>query len=139
MDTVIGLEAITREDVEIAGGKGANLGELIKVGFPVPPGFVVTAQAYREFLDALSNEELGQSEIRDVILKTPLPEHVDRALADHHRRLKPEFKRQFVYAVRSSATAEDLGDASFAGQHDTYYYVTECDLGDMVRQCWASL
>ena len=140
MNTVIGLEAITREDVEIAGGKGANLGELIREGFPVPPGFVVTASAYQQFVDAISDETpCPPADMRALILESLLPDTLQAAIFKHHQQMQSKFNRTFVYAVRSSATAEDLADASFAGQHDTYYYVTEENLSEMVRKCWASL
>ena len=108
------LGDLGRDDLETAGGKGANLGELIRAGFPVPPGFVVTTEAYRAgtITDALRAElaaayaELGRPAV----------------------------------AVRSSATAEDLAEASFAGQQDTYLNVRGEDaLVEAVQGCWASL
>lgn len=139
MNRVIGLSTITRNDVEVAGGKGANLGELIHEGFPVPPGFVVTADTYSDFVRGWDFESLSPEDIRNRILNEPLPEEVEASIQTEHERLVPRFSRDFVYAVRSSATAEDLGDASFAGQHDTYYYVSADHLPQMVKKCWASL
>jgi pyruvate,water dikinase len=104
------LDEVGGGDVALAGGKAANLGELVRGGFPVPPGFVVTTAA------ALESD-------------------VEAAIAGAYRELGSP-----VVAVRSSATAEDLPDASFAGQHDTYLHVQgEADLLDAVRRCTDSL
>ena len=139
MKLVIGLEHTTREDIDLAGGKGANLGELIQQSFPVPPGFVVTAQAYESIVNGWPLSDLSPDEIRSRIHSEPLPTAITDAIQQHHYQLAPRFTREFVYAVRSSATAEDLSDASFAGQHDTYYYVNQNNLAHMVKKCWASL
>src|SRR5262245_20590337 len=96
------------------GGKGANLGELTRAGFPVPAGFCVTTAAYREFLRASGELDALQA--------------------------WREFGTEHAYAVRSSATAEDLPSASFAGQQDTFLNVRgKAKLLDAVRRCWASL
>ena len=146
--SLIGLDQISQEHLNTAGGKGANLGELIKQGFPVPPGFVVTAQEYAAFLDGLdipanddipADTEAFLADIRTKILATPLNESLLDEIKRHHEILAATRPSDLVYAVRSSATAEDLADASFAGQHDTYYYVTADSIGLMVKKCWASL
>lgn len=143
MTRVIGLNSISRDQVHVAGGKGANLGELIQQGFPVPPGFVVTAEAYREHVKDwdLANQTPGHThrQIRQQIIDQQIDSNLEADLQQHHRQLSQTIPREFVYAVRSSATAEDLGDASFAGQHDTYYYVTSDQIPEMVKKCWASL
>ncbi len=146
--SLIGLNQISQEHLSTAGGKGANLGELITQGFPVPPGFVVSAEEYAAFLDGLdipSNDDIPAdtaaflADIRTRILATPLDEPLLKEITRHHEQLAATRSSDLVYAVRSSATAEDLADASFAGQHDTYYYVTAESIGLMVKKCWASL
>ncbi|SER32522.1 PEP/pyruvate-binding domain-containing protein [Microlunatus flavus] len=118
MGVVGSLEEFGRGDVALAGGKGANLGALVRAGFPVPPGFVVTTEAYRA-------DHAGGT------LGEPVRAAVLAAYADLGRP---------PVAVRSSATAEDLEGASFAGQQDTYLNVRGDDaLLDAVRRCWASL
>ena len=115
MGVVGTLEEFGRGDVAVAGGKGANLGELVRAGFDVPPGFVVTTEAYDP------GGTLGDG-VREAVL------------AAYDRLGRPPV------AVRSSATAEDLAEASFAGQQDTYLNVRGDDaLLDAVRRCWASL
>ena len=153
------LEDVRSTDIETVGGKGASLGELTAAGLPVPPGFVVTADTYRTFLETAGiDEELfggldvdpdddtglaaAASQARELITETPLPESVREEIITAYRSVGGETDDQpsepFV-AVRSSATAEDLPDASFAGQHGTYLNVTENDLITRVKACWASL
>lgn len=150
---VLSLDEVAAGDAGVVGGKGANLGELLRNGFPVPPGFVVCADAYARFLEVL---DLG-AELRKLhsappremaqhcaIIRERLEnEELSRELADlifaAHDRLIEDRGRPIVCAVRSSATAEDLGAASFAGQHGTYYYVDAAHLLQKVRQCWGSL
>jgi pyruvate,water dikinase len=139
MNKVLGLDAVSKQSINLAGGKGANLGELIREGFPVPPGFVVTAECYSALVSSWPLTELSPAEIRDRIMAADLESQTLLELSKHHDLLSSRMGREFVYAVRSSATAEDLGDASFAGQHDTYYYVTKENLAHMVKKCWASL
>ena len=136
------------------GGKGANLGELTRAGFPVPPGFCVTTAAYRDFvqtsgaldalldsLDRVTYEDLDTigtlgARVREHLETLAIPAGVRRAVLAAWR----EFGTQHAYAVRSSATAEDLPSASFAGQQDTYLNVRgEEKLLQAVRRCWASL
>jgi len=144
---VHGLDEVGAEFLESAGGKGANLGELIRQGFPVPPGFVVGADEYGHFIDTLnlpSNDDIPEDteafleSLRGQLLDTALSEDllasIDKYLTNIH-----EAHPDAVFAVRSSATAEDLADASFAGQHDTYYYVEPAQVALMLRKCWASL
>jgi pyruvate,water dikinase len=136
------------------GGKGANLGELTRAGFPVPPGFCVTTAAYRDFvgasgaldalldaLDRVKPEDLGEisalgGRVREHLRARSIPDGIRSAVLAAWRALG----REHAYAVRSSATAEDLPSASFAGQQDTYLNVRgEEPLLDAVRRCWASL
>lgn len=132
-----------------AGGKALNLGVLDRAGFPVPPGFCVTTDAYglaaaapevRVAIDALVAAAPGDRtdhavRVRDALAAAPPPEPVAAAVADAYRDLGAG-----VVAVRSSATAEDLPYASFAGQQDTFLGITGEDaVLDAVRRCWASL
>jgi pyruvate,water dikinase len=136
------------------GGKGANLGELTRAAFPVPPGFCVTTAAYLDFvrtssdldalldaLDRVTHEDLGTigtlgARIREHLEALPVPAGIQSAVLAAWR----EVGTQHAYAVRSSATAEDLPSASFAGQQDTYLNVRgEEPLLAAVRRCWASL
>ena len=136
------LADVGRGDLAVAGGKGANLGELTRAGVPVPPGFVLTTAAYRTYVDRSGiGDEILASVTRDdaaarirFLFTAPIPE----ALADELRAARAELGP--AVAVRSSATAEDLADASFAGQQDTFLNVNGDDaVLDAVRRCWASL
>jgi pyruvate,water dikinase len=141
-------EAASIDDV---GGKAASLIELQQASFPVPPGFVVTTDAYRQFLDSADIDdamagldvdptddaavtEAGER-IQERLMETPIPDEIEAEIFEAYDEMDDE---PFV-AVRSSATAEDLPDASFAGQQDTILNVDRSDLLDAVRQCWASL
>jgi pyruvate,water dikinase len=153
------LEDVRSTDIETVGGKAASLGELTAAGLPVPPGFVVTADTYRTFLETAEiGEELfagldidpddakglatAASRARELLTETPLPESVREDIITAYRSLgvdtNDQTNKPFV-AVRSSATAEDLPDASFAGQHGTYLNVTEKRLITRIKACWASL
>ncbi|MCB9755131.1 MAG: phosphoenolpyruvate synthase [Myxococcales bacterium] len=133
------------------GGKGLNLARMTALGLPVPPGFVITTAAYRLVAagasldhDALRRVGAGDVEgarregarARAALREAPLPDALARAIVAAWRRAGPEH----AYAVRSSATLEDLAEASFAGQQDTYLGVRgEDELLRRVRDCWASL
>jgi len=150
---VLSLEEIGAEDIDAVGGKGASLGELTGAGLPVPPGFVVTAGTYRTFIEEAGiDEELFETVDVDVEDSDALSEAAGRAQELILNAAFPESLREEVLgtyselgdgeafvAVRSSATAEDLPDASFAGQQETYLNVTADDLLQRVRECWASL
>ena len=147
------LEDIRADDIGSVGGKGASLGEMTDAGLPVPPGFVVTADTYRSFIeDTGIDEELFEvvdvdaedsaalaeagSKAKELILETEMPESIRTEVLAAYDDL--EDGEAFV-AVRSSATAEDLPDASFAGQQETFLNITREDLLDRVKRCWASL
>ncbi|MFD1586798.1 phosphoenolpyruvate synthase [Halorientalis brevis] len=149
---VLWLDEIGADDLESVGGKAASLGELTAAGLPVPPGFVVTAGTYRRFIedtgideelfeavdvDADDSKALAEAEARakELILETEIPEDLKEEILASYEEVGDE---AFV-AVRSSATAEDLPDASFAGQQETFLNVTGEDLLDRVKRCWASL
>src|SRR5215203_1159056 len=142
---VVALEQLGRDDLVRAGGKGANLGELIRAGFPVPGGFAVTTAAYDGFVThnrlgetiaRAVREQQGGADIRSAFEAAPIPPEIERAILAAYRKLgevRP-------VAVRSSATAEDLPGAAFAGQQDTFLNVMgEQALLNAVRRCWASL
>ncbi len=158
---VLWLEEVTKDDVVLVGGKNANLGEMIRAGIPVPPGFAVTAYAYKYFLDSTG---LGEkiyamlrdldvndkkaldettSKIRQMIKETPMPPEVEAAIRNAYRELASRLNidpSKLRVAVRSSATAEDMPEASFAGQQETYLNVYGEDaVVKRVKDCWASL
>ena len=122
------------QDLALAGGKGANLGELIRAGFPVPDGFVITTDAYAAAASAASIDPTDPIAARARLMEMAVPPEVATAVRDAYRALGGRV------AVRSSATAEDLPEASFAGQQDTILDVdSEAALLNAVRRCWASL
>jgi len=148
-DYVIWLKESGMDDVETVGGKNASLGEMISnlssLGVDVPGGFATTAHAFREFLsqsglsDKINSKltsldvddvnELAKagSEIRQWVNDTPLPEKLQQAITAAFKQMTEEAGGDFSVAVRSSATAEDLPDASFAGQQETYLNVNGLD------------
>jgi rifampicin phosphotransferase len=141
MKTVAPLGDLGRDDVATAGGKAANLGELVRAGFPVPNGFVVTTEAYATAIQPLDlniPERIAAGEaasIRADIEGAPMPAELRTEIANAYAALGT-----VPVAVRSSATAEDLPGAAFAGQQDTYLNVVgEAALIDAVRRCWGSL
>jgi len=139
---VVNFDALRMTDVEHVGGKNASLGEMIsqlsKAGIRVPGGFATTAQAYREFLshggldvrieellktlDADDTDQLAKygTQIRQWIVDTPFPKSLETEIEAHYKKLVPDGSGELTVAVRSSATAEDLPDASFAGQQETF-------------------
>jgi RHS repeat-associated protein len=157
VDAVRGFERLSRADVEFAGGKGANLGELTAAGLPVPPGFVIGAPAYAAFCDGSGlRERIGErlaavdvedtaeleraaEEVRRMVESEPLPGRLEHEVAAAYERLAGE-QRDAAVAVRSSATAEDTESASFAGMNETLLNVRGPDaVLDAVRRCWSSL
>ncbi|KJL42563.1 PEP/pyruvate-binding domain-containing protein [Microbacterium trichothecenolyticum] len=137
---VVDLAELSVADLATVGGKAANLGELIRAGFDVPPGFCVTTAAYRRAVRGSAVESgtiTDAAAARAAVLEAPFPYEVARAVREAYDRLAP---RAGAVAVRSSATAEDLPGASFAGQQDTYLDVAGVDdVLDAVHRCWASL
>ncbi|MBQ8093066.1 MAG: phosphoenolpyruvate synthase [Clostridia bacterium] len=142
---IVPFKDIRRTDVATAGGKGANLGEMVSAGIPVPDGAVLVADAYELFMqengidpDMLSgkDEEDTSQMIRSRILQADIPQKIRDEICAFYRSLGAGAR----VAVRSSATAEDLEDASFAGQQETYLNVSsEAMLLYSVRACYASL
>lgn len=156
MKKIVDVTELRVTDIPIVGGKGANLGELTRAGFPVPNAFVLTTAAYDYFLDQSKimdkvNKELGSIDkksdktltdasvrIRKIFETCEIPADLKEDIIENYNKLFS--KKQGFVAVRSSATAEDLPDASFAGQQETFLNVSgEADLFDKVRKCWSSL
>ena len=157
MKKIVDVNELRVTDIPIVGGKGANLGELTMAGFPVPNAFVLTTAAYDYFIEKSKifdfiNDELASIDrssdqslvdaskrIRDAFESFEIPKDLMDDIVKNYVKLFPKGKEGFV-AVRSSATAEDLPDASFAGQQETYLNVHgEEDLFDKIRKCWSSL
>ncbi|KAB0610114.1 phosphoenolpyruvate synthase [Castellaniella defragrans] len=160
MSYVVSFEQLRMTDVDSVGGKNASLGEMISqlagAGVRVPGGFATTAEAFRDFLkstgldarinarlDALNADDVRElaaagAEIRQWVIDTPFPADFERAIRAAFAQLDADGKGSF--AVRSSATAEDLPDASFAGQQETYLNVVGIDeVLDKIRHVFASL
>ncbi|WP_405297397.1 phosphoenolpyruvate synthase [Methanobrevibacter sp.] len=153
------FEELSKSDIGIAGGKGANLGELTQAGIPVPPGFVVTAQAYKYFMDEAGiNDQVMEildaidindtkalqaaaEEIKALIIESPIPDDLVLFIREYYNELCQRVGEDDTdVAIRSSATAEDLPEASFAGQQDTFLHVSGDDeVIEYIRKCWASL
>jgi pyruvate,water dikinase len=150
---VLWFTDVGKHDTPSAGGKGANLGEMTQAQIPVPPGFIVSAQAYTRFIEQaglrpdiqklLSPLDYNDSarlqkvseEIKTLIRSTPVPQRIAAEIKKAYRQLGGG-----PVAVRSSATAEDLADASFAGQQATFLNIVgEDEVVEAVRACWASL
>lgn len=146
------FKQIGKNDANIAGGKGASLGEMTKVKLPVPPGFVVVADAFDQFLrethldveveailakvvpDKISSVENASKKIRDLILDAEFPQDIKKEILSEFKKLGAK-----LVAVRSSATAEDGAIASWAGELETYLNVTDKNLFEEVKKCWSSL
>lgn len=151
MTLVIPFDQGADNQVSMVGGKGSNLIALTAAGFPVPPGFVVTAEAYRQFLQTVPwlDEELGALDFADLdrlrgqctaiqtrLQQVPLPPVVTEAIGSALNQLG----QAEAFAIRSSSTFEDLAQAAFAGQHDTFLNVRGLDaIAAKTRDCFASL
>ncbi|MCS7129882.1 MAG: pyruvate, water dikinase [Archaeoglobaceae archaeon] len=153
---ILWLSDVDKNDIPVVGGKAANLGELLRIEIPVPEGFVVDARTFKDFinranlkdkiysilqnLNVENTEELNRvsEEIRRMISKAKMPEDVEKEIRRAYKELGNG--KDVYVAVRSSATAEDLPDASFAGQQDTYLNVKgEEEVVNKVKECWGSL
>ncbi len=155
---VLWLDEVDKDDIPLVGGKGANLGELLRLGVPVPEGFVVDASTFKHFIEStglkdkiieilssvdvnnMKELEEASKKIREMIESTPMPKEIEEEIRRAYRQLCEEVGEEVYVAVRSSATAEDLPSASFAGQQETYLNVRgEDDVVEKVRKCWSSL
>jgi pyruvate, water dikinase len=154
VDPVAWFNALSRADVPQAGGKGANLGELTRAGFPVPPGFVITADAYLRAMElggvrAQLLHEVGAMDVdspdaltrtaahlQELVRSVGVPEQLRRTVLNAHAQLGDDGP----VAVRSSATAEDAASTSFAGMNQTFTNVYGAEeLIERIVDCWASL
>ncbi|MCL5676178.1 MAG: phosphoenolpyruvate synthase [Patescibacteria group bacterium] len=154
---IVKFNEVDKHDVGLVGGKGANLGEMTLAKFPIPQGFIVTANSYFEFIkqnklaDKIKNilqtvdvdkpDQLNSAslKIKKLIIEGDIPENITTGIIANYLALGAQLKDVLV-AVRSSATAEDLPSASFAGQQETYLNVRgESNVVNKVRECWASL
>lgn len=149
---VLPFSQLNKKSVAIAGGKGANLGELLSKKIPVPPGFVVVSAAFDRFVEEtdciveidkwlhqvnlknIASIDRASHEIRSVINSTPFPKDIGDEILQAFTKLKAP-----RVAVRSSATAEDSAVASWAGELETYLFVTKANVLDKVKECWSSL
>jgi pyruvate,water dikinase len=160
-DLVIWFEGLRKTDIPSVGGKNANLGELTSAGLPVPPGFAITAYSYKKFIEetgisakiyeiineTVTNQddpaqfELASKRIRQLIESTPMPKDIENAIRNAYEELNKKLNLKDVFvAVRSSATAEDLPDASFAGQQETFLNMRGTkELLTATVKCWSSL
>lgn len=158
---ILWFDELKKEDIPLVGGKNANLGEMYQAGIPVPPGFAVTAAAYEKFITEtgiaekiykiigetvtdINNPqqyEVASKKIRELIESTKIVKEIDEAIREAYRKLCKRIGILDVsVAVRSSATAEDLPDASFAGQQETYLNVKgEDEVIKKTQKCWSSL
>ncbi len=158
---ILWFEELGKEDIPLVGGKNANLGEMLRAKIPVPPGFAITAYAYNQFItntriaekiyktieetvtdvnDPKQYEEASKG-IRKLIESTPMPAEIEKSIESAYSELNQKTGMANVFvAVRSSATAEDLPDASFAGQQETFLNVKGPDeLVEKTIKCWSSL
>jgi pyruvate,water dikinase len=160
-DLVIWFENLRKTDIPSVGGKNANLGEMINAKIPVPPGFAISAYSYKKFIEETSisskiyeiiketitnpndpkQYEIASKKIRELIEATRMPKKIENAIKSAYEELCKRLNANDVFvAVRSSATAEDLPDASFAGQQETYLNIKGAD--EVVKntvKCWSSL
>jgi pyruvate,water dikinase len=149
---VLWLEDVRSDDLAAVGGKAASLGEMTSADLPVPPAFIVTADTYRSFIEDTGIEDelfdivdvdsddskalaAAADDAQQLIRETEIPDKQREGILEAYDRIG----ENAAVAVRSSATAEDLPDASFAGQQETFLNVTRDDLLRKVRECWASL
>lgn len=156
---IVWLSELSKKDIPIAGGKGANLAEMYNAGMPVPPAFIITSKAFNEFItdsnlkerileilgtiqyeDTKDLEEKAK-QIRGMILSTDFPKDLSEEIIESYSFLNEDENQEPCFvAVRSSATTEDLATASFAGQQETFLNIKgNKDLLDYIRKCWASL
>lgn len=158
---VLWFEELLKDDIPLVGGKNANLGEMTQANIPVPPGFAITASAYKRFItetgiaekiyrivnDTVTDTndpkqyEEASKKIRKLVESSKPPKDIEKAIREAYQKLGKKTRSANLFvAVRSSATAEDLPDASFAGQQETYLNVKGPDeLVDKTVKCWSSL
>ncbi|MFH1309042.1 MAG: PEP/pyruvate-binding domain-containing protein [Patescibacteria group bacterium] len=146
------LKQLSKNDTDIAGGKGASLGEMTQAGLLVPPGFVVLSNSFDEFLKQtdlnveinsiikkvnhkdINSVEKASIKIRDLINDKSISENIKKEIEKEFNKLKSKY-----VAVRSSTTAEDSSIASWAGELESYLNITKSNLLESVKKCWSSL
>lgn len=152
MEFIRSFPHLSKQDVALAGGKGASLGEMTQAGIPVPPGFVVLSESFEYFIEetglktqidailraidhqAMHTVEHASKEISGLILASEMPQEIAAKILEEYQTLNAPY-----VAVRSSATAEDSASAAWAGQLESFLNTTEDQLLDKVKHCWASL
>jgi len=152
MELIRDFKNLTKNDVHLAGGKGASLGEMTLANLPVPEGFVILSTSFDRFLkeaniyedidadlhavdtDKVHTVEKASEKIQATIMSAEMPEDIKQEILKFFKKLDSKF-----VAVRSSATSEDSADAAWAGQLDTFLNTTEEHLLENVKKCWASL
>lgn len=152
MKLIRNFKQLTKNDVDIAGGKGASLGEMTQAGIPVPPGFVILSPAFEQFiketdliqeidaiLDKVNHEDIctvenASEKIRGLILDAEIPGDIKKEIGKEFKKLGAKY-----VAVRSSATAEDGQEHAWAGQLDSFLNTKEENLFENIKKCWASL
>ncbi|MEM4266761.1 MAG: PEP/pyruvate-binding domain-containing protein, partial [Candidatus Nanoarchaeia archaeon] len=174
MADIAWFKELSKKDVPLVGGKGANLGEMYNAGLPIPPGFAVTSEAFQKFIQGTKidkqifqildntnvdeNDELdaASAKIKSIIMNTPMHQDLKEEIKEAYENLNVDEevvkaggqaldiiksgREQVFVAVRSSATAEDLPSASFAGQQETFLNIRGVNkLLEAVQKCWASL
>ena len=154
---ILWFQEVDKDDVSLVGGKGANLGEMAKAGFPVPRGFIVTSKAYFDFLEenklkSKVFQELkkinaddpqtineASEKVKKLILSGQISSTLAKEIIFNYLKLGSLITQALV-AIRSSATAEDLPTASFAGQQVTFLNIRgEANVLKKIQECWASL
>ena len=158
-EMILWFRDLRKEDIPLVGGKCANLGEVLGLlGIPVPDGFAVTAYTYKSFLEQTGADRKIESllsqmdetdmeslegtsrKIRDYLEGLSMPPEIGKIISDAYEKLcESAGKKDMAVAVRSSATAEDLPGASFAGLQDTFLNVTRKNLLSSIQKCWSSL
>lgn len=153
------FENLDKKDISIAGGKGASLGEMTQAGFPIPEGFVILVSAFDKFLEEtdlgveiltqlskinfkdINSVDRASNVIRDLICDAKIPKEIEEEIIKSFLNLKNQTstKSKFLVSVRSSATVEDSSIASWAGELESYLNVSQKDLLEKIKKCWASL
>ena len=159
MEYILNFSDLDKSSLPLVGGKNASLGEMINAGVRVPPGFAVTTDSYLSFImragikekisnilsdlnpDDVKTLDNASEKVQELIKSAPMPDEIRKSIRDAYSQLSEKCAVEIVpVAVRSSATAEDLPTASFAGQQDTYLWVERADkVVESVQRCWASL
>lgn len=152
MELIRDFKKIAKNNITLAGGKGASLGEMTNSGIPVPPGFIILSSAFEKFLeetdlnveidavlDSVDHKEMhtvetASEKIKALILQAEMPQDITKEIQKFFKKLGAKY-----VAVRSSATAEDSASAAWAGQLESYLNTTEKNLLENVKKCWASL